>query len=220
MTPLPAAWARIQGLDQLVAGFGDRHTNGPSTCVVARQVHGTNVVVCDDLGAREHEDVHADALVVTRMGVVAAVKTADCVPLLLAAVPAGGMRWAAAVHAGWRGTIAGVAAAAVADARRRGIQPADLLAAIGPAIGGCCYEVGEDVAAHFRRAGLAVIDSAGRKPHLDLRDINRELLLREGLRAENLRFCGPCTRCRADLFHSYRGAFERAGRQFSWIGWR
>jgi YfiH family protein len=220
MTLFPAAWKRIAGLEGLDAGFGDRDDRAPRPCVLVRQVHGATVAAVDVLEpGREHAHVEADALVVTRAGAIGAVKTADCVPLLLVAAPAVGVRWAAAVHAGWRGTIAGVAAAALADARRRGVAPAEVLAAAGPAIGGCCYEVDEDVAARFRRARLPVVEALP-KPRLDLRAINRELLVREGVEPRNIRTCGPCTRCRSDRYHSYRAAPGRAGRQLSWIGWR
>jgi hypothetical protein len=204
--------------DGVVAGFGDRFTSPSEDGVVrVRQVHGVAVVRADTLTRGEVNDVAADALVVTQGGVVAAVATADCVPILLLEPHA---RWGAAIHAGWRGTLAGVVAHTVEAARAYGLAPDRLLAAIGPAIGPCCYEVGDDVAASFEAAGLTVRRSSPMvKATLDLRDANRELLKRAGLFPSRIQVCGPCTRCRSDRFHSYRADGAAAGRQLSWVGW-
>jgi YfiH family protein len=213
----PESW---KNLDGLVAGFGTRTTQSPPEARLARQVHGADVVLCDDLGPGEHADVRGDALVATRSGVVVAVKTADCVPVLLAATPSRAHgRWAAAVHAGWRGAAAGVVGAAVADAVDRGHEGSVLRAAIGPSIGSCCYEVGEEVASIFRRLDLPV-NEASPKPRLDLAAIARHLLLRAGLTSGNIEMLAPCTRCNGDRFHSHRASPDRPGRQVSWVGWR
>jgi YfiH family protein len=210
---LPLQWRRWPGI---VAGFGDRFAQPPSSVVRVRQVHGTRVVTADGFAPGLHGEVEADAVVVRR-GTVAAVATADCVPILLAD-PAGG--WAAAVHSGWRGTIAGVVAAAVAVARDQGVDPRALYAALGPSIGPCCYEVGTEVASVFSDAGFPVVrHHGGARPRIDLRRCNERLLSLAGLLPERIRFCGPCTRCRSDLYHSYRADRERADRQLSWIGW-
>jgi YfiH family protein len=212
---LPESWRSFRSL---VAGFGDRVSRPPVEATRVRQVHGNAVVVCDELGSGDHLGIAGDALVATTAGVLVAVKTADCVPILILAPESARYGWVAAVHAGWRGSVANAAGAAIADAVQRGHRAETLLAAIGPAIGRCCYEVDEDVAAHFRRAGLPTVDTPG-KPHLDLRAINRELLIRAGLRAENIEECGPCTRCRIDRYHSFRASPLESGRQQSWIGW-
>jgi YfiH family protein len=207
-------WEAFVGL---IAAFGTRDAAPPATITV-RQVHGRAVAVCDRLSPGEHADVHADALVATEPGVLVAVKTADCVPVLLTS-PRRAERWTAAVHAGWRGAAHGVIEAAVRDAASRGLDPTTLHAAVGPSIGPCCYEVGEDVASNFRRLDLPVV--AGRaKPHLDLASIARELLARAGLGRANIVVCAPCTRCHPERYHSYRVAGPGAGRQLSWIGWR
>jgi len=121
------------------------------------------------------------------------------------------------VHAGWRGCAAGVIGAAVADATRRGHDPEGLLAAVGPAIGPCCYEVGNEVADTFRALGLPVLARSD-KPHLDLPRIAVALLTRAGLAPDNVVLRAPCTRCNPDRYHSYRANGPRAGRQISWIG--
>jgi YfiH family protein len=209
-----------QGFEDLVAAFGERDELPSQRVVSVRQVHGRDVVVCDHMAAGEHPEIRADALVAASAGTFVAVKTADCVPvLLMAPADAGGVPWAAAVHAGWRGTVAGVIDSAVADAVTRGFTLAGLHAAVGPAIGPCCYEVGDDVAASFRRLDLPVI-AGGRKPHLDLPESARTLLLRAGLDAAHVNVCAPCTRCNRDRYHSFRAFGEGAGRQLSWVGWR
>jgi YfiH family protein len=201
------------------AGFGAHDAPAPGNVVTVHQIHGSHVVTCDDLGAGDHREIAADALVVTRGGVVVGVKTADCVPILIASPgsAAGGERWAAAVHAGWRGCAGGVIGAAVEDATRRGHAPGSLLAAVGPAIGPCCYEVGDEVAGTFRAMGLPVL-ARGDRPHLDLPHIAAELLQRAGLVPDNVVLSAPCTRCNPDRYHSYRANGPRAGRQISWIG--
>jgi YfiH family protein len=210
---IPSEWRRWAGL---TAGFGDRKSQPPSTAVRVRQVHGPRVIVADALAPGLHSEAEGDALVVRR-GTVVAVSTADCVPILLVD-PA--RHWAAAVHAGWKGTVARVVVAALDAARRDGIDPSGLYAALGPSIGPCCYEVGDDVARVFLREGLPVErDRGDAKSFIDLRRCNERWLTSAGLLRERIRMCGPCTRCRSDLYHSYRVHRGRAGRQLSWIGW-
>lgn len=210
----PRNWRRFSGL---VCGFGDRR-RGPREAVSVHQVHGRRVIVVDDLDPLDHADIDADALVVTRPGRIAAVKTADCVPILLIA-PAHG--WGAAVHAGWRGTLARIVDAVIAEAAAAAIEPGEMYAAIGPSIGPCCYQVGEEVASSFDNAGLSVVN--GDVPRLDLRAINTDILTAAGLRSSRIQVCGPCTRCQADRYYSHRAMTRgngECGRQLSWIGWR
>ena len=212
---MPAGWGASAGL---IAGFGDRSFSiDPSLVVRVRQVHGAAIARADTLQRGIVHDIAADALVATQPGVVAAVATADCVPILLLD-PA--TRWTAAVHSGWRGTLAGIVSRAVAAATDFGVAPTRLLAAIGPSIGGCCYEVGEDIAEQFAAVGMPVRRALDRsKPALDLRECNEHLLRSVGLPPSRIQVCGPCTRCRSDLYHSYRAHRDAAGRQLSWIGW-
>jgi len=198
-----------------VAGFGGRYQSlDPGKFVTVKQVHGTRVLDANDLAPGFHESVEADALVVSQDGRIVAVRTADCVPILLVARQ---RRWAAAVHAGWRGTLAGIVSEAVLAAGEAGIAAGELGAATGPAIGPCCYEVGDDVAGRFEDHGHEVGRVAGR-PVLDLSQINRSLLVKAGLNPENVQVRGPCTRCHADRFYSYRADCSETGRQLSWIG--
>lgn len=218
---IPAGWTEHA---DLVCGFGSRTQQPPADLPLAsvRQVHGAGIVPAavalsgNRAGAvPAGGDVEADAVSVTEAGTLAAIRTADCVPILLLAPE---HRWAAAVHAGWRGTLAGIATAAVEAALAEGVAAHELEAAIGPAIGPCCYEVGEDLAERFEAAGLASV-RAGGPPRLDLRALNRSALERCGLLPSRIQVCGPCTRCRSDLYWSYRADPAGAGRQLSWIGW-
>jgi len=131
--------------------------------------------------------------------------------------------------------MAGIATEAVKAARQAGIRAEELLAALGPSIGPCCYEVSEELGDEFERAGLPVQAPRGRsqppvrpwqppsgvgaKPRLDLREANRVLLEQCGVPARNVQLVGPCTRCSRDRYHSFRAEPESAGRQVSWIGW-
>jgi polyphenol oxidase len=221
----PAGWLDA---GDLVCGFGDRLAQPPPhTLLLARQAHGARIVDGWNDGALSAVDARdglrridevADAIVSRRPGVVVGVRTADCVPVLLVAPKA---RWAAAVHAGWRGTLAGIVREAVASARAAGVAAAQLQAALGPSIGPCCYEVSAELAGDFSRAGLAPSgDALGTRPHLDLRDSNRILLEQSGVPAANIQLVGPCTRCAHDRYHSFRAEPESGGRQVSWIGWK
>jgi YfiH family protein len=221
---MPAGWDAIDGL---VCGFGTRALAAPpETRLLRKQVHGYLVAdaAVDEaaLGRDDHDpyarvEVEADALVAACRGVVAGVRTADCVPILLVAPQRG---WAAAVHAGWRGTIADIAGAAVRAAEQAGVRASGILAALGPSIGSCCYEVSPELGDQFDRAGLPVLRRLGAKPHLDLRGANHVLLERSGIPRANIQNLGPCTRCASDRYHSFRAEPGSTGRQVSWIGWR
>lgn len=188
--------------------------------VRVRQVHGD---VCLAVDARTPSPAgDADALLTTERGVAVAIATADCVPLLLAA-PA--ERVVAAVHAGWRGSLAAIAAVGVRELGRHGVPPARIVAALGPAIDGCCYEVERAIAARFADRFGAVAwhawrDGALGKGYLDLRRINALILEQAGVPAASIQRVGPCTFCGHGQFASYRRRGANAGRQLSWIGLR
>lgn len=176
-----------------------------------RQVHGATVLTSDAVTL----DSEGDAVIATRPGVAVGVITADCAPVLLR--DRGG-RAVAAVHAGWRGAAAGVLEATLASLRRiAGVEAHDLDAAIGPAVGGCCYEVGPEVRRAFvDRAGARVAPAftpRGDRFLLDLRAAIRTLAAEAGLSTVAV---GPCTMCSA-AYASYRRDGENAGRQLSFI---
>jgi len=180
-----------------------------------KQVHSGIVVDIDDTSAAS-EAVEGDAAVTGLAGVMIGVQTADCVPILLAHRE---RRAVAAIHAGWRGTAAGIAEATVMRlVQKFGVAVNDFVAAIGPHIGPCCYEVGEEVAAEIGH-GEAIVRSIEReKPHLDLGLANRAQLLHAGIPDTQIETSSLCTRCRADLFHSYRRDGKRMGHMLSLIG--
>lgn len=183
-------------------------TSGVRTIRTAKQVHGDCVFHVGAEGVQE--DVEADALFVTS-DVSVGVYSADCVPVLLGDRRTGA---AAAVHAGWRGSLAEIARAALAAFVEAGSDPRDLVAAIGPAIGPCCYEVSPELAVRFReRFGPEV--AQGRR--LDLSLANRRLLEEGGIPAASIDSVGTCTSCDEARFFSHRRDRGRTGRQLSFI---
>ncbi|MGA2740636.1 MAG: polyphenol oxidase family protein, partial [Bryobacteraceae bacterium] len=150
-----------------------------------------------------------DALLENTPGHLVAVKTADCIPILLVDEE---RRAVAAVHAGWRGTAAGIVRNALRGMREEfGTRPGHVHAAIGPGIGKCCYEVGADVAAQFGETGPC---------HIDLVETNRRQLIEAGIPASRIYAANLCTKCGVEDFHSYRRDKEQAGRMLSFVGWK
>lgn len=190
--------------------------------VRVRQVHGSAIVWAD--GSTSSPAGEADAVATEESGVAVAIATADCVPLLLAAPEA---RVVAAVHAGWRGSLAGIVPAMLAELRaRRDIRAAELRVAIGPAIDGCCFEIERAIAERFADRFGAQVWRAWRdgsrpspvaKGTLDLRLVNRRILIDAGVKEDAIELVGPCTYCGGDSFASYRREGPNAGRQLSWI---
>ena len=197
----------LDGMPWLVHGFGTRQADIPARfpgLATLKQIHSTECVAAEGRGGVLGT---GDALLEDTPGAVVAVKTADCVPLLLVD-PA--HRAVAAVHAGWRGAAANIAQRAVAAMGARfGSRAGDLHAAIGPAIGPCCYEVGPEVAAQFGVNGRA---------HIDLAATLRRQLEAAGVSAPRIYQAAICTRCTPAEFHSFRRDGAPAGRQYSWAG--
>lgn len=177
-----------------------------------RQVHGARAVRADAPTPPLEE---ADVVISRAPGVAACVSVADCVPILLADPDGGAV---AAVHAGWRGTIARAAAEGVrALAREAGAPPSRLLASVGPAIGPCCYEVSPDLAERFRHALGPETVRDGARPRLDLWRANVAVLRAEGVAAERIEVLGRCTSCEREAFFSHRRDAGRTGRQVAFI---
>lgn len=193
------------------------------------QVHGADVRVvraqAEADSRRTDERHYCDALTTNLTGVLLGVKTADCVPVLLGDPRTGA---SAAVHAGWRGTLAAVAARALeAMAREYGTRAEDVRAAIGPAALGCCYEVGPEVVAAFAEkfpgahAWFAPTEEG--RALVDLHRANAEQLIAAGVAPERVHALPLCTMCRTDLFFSYRREKRlhgRTGRLMSVVGRR
>jgi hypothetical protein len=177
------------------------------------QVHGAEVVE-----APWEARPNADAAVARASGWLLGIQTADCLPVLLVDPE---RHLVAAAHAGWRGTAAGVASRAVEALVARGSRREDLVAALGPAVGACCYEVGEELREAFGPSGAKFFRPGPRgRPHLDVRAANVRQLLDSGLRPEAVHHVTDCTRCRADLYPSYRRDGRAAGRMISFVGFR
>jgi hypothetical protein len=182
----------------------------------AQQVHGATVHVVGE-ALPTGELPQADALVTAVPGAAVAVVTADCVPILLADARTGAV---GAVHAGWRGTAADVAGAAVrALTLQYGAEPSRIVAAIGPSIGACCYDVGEELRPVFAAAGHPSRDldawfsrRGDGRSRLDLWSANQDLLVRAGLARDHVHVAGLCTKTHLEWFESYRAEGPRAGR--------
>jgi len=188
----------------------------------------------------------ADGLMTDEPGLLLGIQTADCIPVLVADRK---RRAVAAFHAGWRGTVKRIVEGGVGRMRLEfGSRPEDLIAAIGPGIGPCCYAVGEETLAEFEsqfayaRELFREVDDAdevrrkypmlfltqrapGHSPigpnlHLDLVEANRRQLLTAGLKPQAIHSVGGCTQCHRELFFSHRGSQGRAGRMMSVIGIR
>ena len=244
-----AAWSEIPGL---VHGFlgrahglppgaftlDDVHDalvragEAPKLIAAARQVHGSKVLAPEDMTALAADPSNAladelpagDAWVSASADLLLTIRTADCVPILLVAPRA---RAVAAVHAGWRGTLEGVIEASLAalDASY-GARANEVSAAIGPAIGGCCYTFGAEHRESFMaRLGADAATAWRQDPadpersYLELRALCRLSLERAGVATAAIIELGPCTAEHPDELHSFRRDGAHAGRQLSYIGW-
>ena len=190
---------------------------GEANFVTARQTHSARVAVIDSLPTGLIEGV--DALVTRLRGVAVGVFTADCVPILLCDAEAGVV---AAVHAGWRGTVAGIVRNAVETMTEQGARPERIEAVVGPSICWDCFEVGDEVVAEFRRHAFSLHDivkrnSATNKPYINLAAANRWLLESSGVPAANISLSGLCTRCEPLRFFSARALGINSGRVLTGI---
>jgi YfiH family protein len=202
---------------QLASSFGLTM----AAAVLVSQVHGRSVLVVrpDDPAVRpDGRRFEADAVVSTDPARVIGVRVADCVPILLAD---SARRVVAAVHAGWRGTCAGVAMETVHEIERIGVPPSDLLAAIGPSIGPCCYTVGEQTRATFL---AATPDAAGwfiedgeRGWKLNLWQANVDQLASAGVPLDAIHLSSICTADHLDTCFSYRKEGPAGGRMIAAI---
>ena len=191
----------------------------PAALFETSQVHGgaVRVVVAgeDPASVRREE---ADALVAPPGGIAIGVRIADCVPVLICDDGSGAV---AAVHAGWRGVVAGVVEAGVAAlAATCGNTPRRFRAALFPHIGGCCFEVGDDVAAQLavlHPEPERVVDRSRGKPRVDLALVVSSKLQACGLAAGEIERVAGCTRCEPERFFSFRRDGQRSGRHIAAI---
>jgi purine-nucleoside/S-methyl-5'-thioadenosine phosphorylase / adenosine deaminase len=191
---------------------------GAEAVLVLSQVHGNHVVRVEP-GQRRAELLarEGDALIAVAGDIACGVRTADCVPILLADPDSGGV---AAVHAGWRGAVQRIVEQAASELERLGARRNRLLAAIGPHIARAAFEVGEDVAAELQRsshATSAIEARPGSRPHADLRRIITAQLQEAGLELRAIDQVEGCTVEEADRFFSYRRDGAKSGRMLSAI---
>lgn len=187
----------------------------PDRLRLLHQVHGRRTVLADARAGADRPE--ADAVISDDPSVALVVRVADCAPILIRDRRTGAV---AAVHAGWRSTMQSIAFEAVrALEETYGSRPADLVVAIGPSLGRCCGEMGEEVVTAFRDAGHDAgtvnewfVREPGRRPHLDLWRANVDQLQAAGVVPSSIHVSGLCTRTHQDTFHSYRAAGPNAGR--------
>jgi YfiH family protein len=204
----PAGWeTREEGRRRVASALSDA-----GELLLLDQVHGAAVVRAPWRGRPE-----GDAAVASEPGWLLGIETADCLPVFVVDPR---RRAVGAAHAGWRGTAAGVVACLVRTLIAGGSRPEDLVAALGPAIGACCYEVGEEVRTAFGAAAEGLFRPGPRgRAHFDLRAANLRQLREAGLPAERTHGVDDCTFCRPDLYHSYRREGPGGGRMISFVGW-
>ena len=222
-------------------------TGDASTPLIAlRQIHSNLVVAAGATDASREQPKRADGLMTDEPGLLIAIQTADCIPILVVDRKRHAV---AAFHAGWRGTVKRIVESGIGRMRLAfGSRPEDLTAAIGPGIGPCCYAVGEEMLSEFesqfayaRELFHEVYDSdpirtrypmlfltqrapghsdIGPSLHLDLMEANRRQLLAAGLKPRAIHLVGGCTSCRPEMFFSHRASEGRTGRMMSVIGIR
>lgn len=222
-------------------------TGNPNTPLITiRQIHSSVLVSSSAYDATREHPCKGDAQMTAEPGILLGVQTADCIPVLVADRK---RRAVAAFHAGWRGTVKRIVETGVGRMRLEfGSRPEDLVAAIGPGIGVCCYAVGEEVLSSFEsqfsygrdlfcdvyssdvvRTRYPMLFLTQRAPghspigpslHLNLIEANRRQLLAAGLKPRAISVVGGCTNCRPDLFFSHRASQGHAGRMLSVIGVR
>ena len=207
----------LDELPWLEHGFGTRHSSGwplPDGLTSVRQVHSNHVVVA---GHQTGVLGEGDALISNRPSTLISIRTADCLPILIADMR---NRAVAAVHAGWKGTVSGICVTTIQALQREyGSRAEDLRVAIGPGIGACCFEIGPEVAVQFKTL-FPERDDLVKRTRVDLAEANLRQLLGEGVIESQVSVAGICTCCTTDLYHSYRRDRDSAGRMISGIGLR
>jgi purine-nucleoside/S-methyl-5'-thioadenosine phosphorylase / adenosine deaminase len=238
VSPMPSGSLNLAGFNEDVAEniLENRRRflklfDGNWTLAGCWQMHGVDVRVirsAEEAKPAENErgeTVYCDVVVSDAPRVLAAIKTADCVPIVMGDPTRGAF---AAVHAGWRGTFAGIVYYAIERLTKEyGSKPSDLRVAIGPAAAACCYEVGSEVIDGFRErfADADTLFTPTREGHarIDLLKANRNQLLAAGVNDDRIHVAPFCTICRTDLFFSYRKekkVLGKVGRLMAVIGRR
>ncbi len=206
--------SQIPYLSHSFGTLGDSQT--PKSLVVSKQVHGTEIFFAKGIS----KDLDGfDVLMTDQKNMAVAVRTADCLPVLMVD-PTRGL--IAAVHAGWKGTFQWISHKAVKKFVSLGSEPTNIVVALGPCMKGECYEIEEDVASSFDREfpGWPILRRKSEtKWLLDITEANRLQLVAAGLVPEKIDHINLCTHCRQDLFYSFRREGEKAGRMVNFIQW-
>jgi len=218
--------------------------NEQTPLVALRQFHSNLIVHASATDATRERPRKGDGLITEEPGLLLTIQTADCIPVLVADRR---RRAVAAFHAGWRGTVKRIVEGGIGRMRFAfGSRPEDLVAAIGPGIGACCYAVGEEVLSEFEsqfnyasqlfrevydadpvRKKYPMLFLTQRAPghssigpslHLNLIEANRRQLLDAGLSPKSVQIVGGCTQCHSDLFFSHRASRGHTGRMMAVIG--
>jgi len=216
---------KLASFKGIVHGYADRHTGTDTTQIEERfnltkvaqlkQIHSGDVIILDEI-ASHNNSREGDALITRLKGIAIGIRTADCVPILIADK---NRSVVAAVHAGWRGTYLEIAVNTINLIQSEyGIAPSDLTAVIGPSIRKCCYEVGEDVAILFKdkfdETDQFLSQKGQSKYFLDLCLANKLWLQKAGV--VDVEFLDICTKC-DDNFYSYRRKGKGVNTQLSFI---
>ena len=199
----------------------------PARIVFIDQVHGSKIVTRNE----EAERLVGDAVIIDQEGYYPSIKTADCQAILILDPI---RRVSAAIHAGWRGTVERITKKVIIELENAfGSRPSDLIAALGPSVGTCCYEVDEKVITPFRESmpdaerfiesylitdPISGMDRISRR--LDLRRANRHELIDSGVNQENIKDLNLCTKCHNTMFYSYRRDGANPGRLIALAGFR
>jgi len=189
---------------------GDMAGRGIGNIVFPKQVHGDRIIIADGQNSSKED---ADAVITRKPKIPIGILTADCVPVIVADKS---NRIGAVIHSGWKGTVQNIAGKTIRKITEISeAKASELFAAIGPSIGGCCYEVGEDVALKFKEefdGRLDVVKKRNEKFFVSLRDAVALELEREGISRSNIDILDYCTFCDEELFYSYRREGQKAGR--------
>jgi hypothetical protein len=192
-------------------GFGTRQGN-PEAQITLKQIHSDRVLNANVLRNRDHE---GDALITDCVDRSIGIRTADCVSILLLDCQ---NRAIGAVHAGWRGSAAGIVRRAIEKLRDDfGTQASDIYAALGPCIRACCYVVDTSVAEQFAPTFPEWGPLTGIKQNLDLPEANRRQMLQAGVKSDRILDSCLCTSCQSATFYSFRREPENPGRMISAI---
>jgi polyphenol oxidase len=207
----------LQNWDRLATAFAMQ----VEQFLVVNQVHGDAIFVIKPHGRyfSTRDELNYDAIVTSRTNLAICIKTADCVPVFIVDQV---KKVIAVVHAGWKGSALGISAKVVRLMQKQyGCLPQDILAAIGPSIGKCCYEVDQATADAFRGQNNSdLFLQQGKKKNkwmLDLVEANRRQILETGVQENNIEVSGFCTTCNQDMFFSHRGSGGITGRQINFM---